>query len=194
MASSGKSAAARKPTLDLTTRECELVAAAWLSAQDPQIDWDKFAVIAGFKNAHSARTCFGPLKKKLQEKYGSSKPAAGVVKSYQWTPRQRKRKATAGGDAAEAVSDSAAPGDGLAAGAASATSAASPAAKSSRTYGNGSGGRSNEPIIDHDATEDEDEGDAAPVTPAKRNKRHKAFSEAEVLDDPLDDYDMDGVV
>ncbi|KAL8377522.1 hypothetical protein RB595_008278 [Gaeumannomyces hyphopodioides] len=192
MASSSKAAAVRKPTFDLTHRECELVAAAWLSAQDPQIDWDKFATIAGFKNAHSARTCFGPLKKKLQEKYGNGKPTDGVVKSYKWTPRQRKRKATADGDAAEAASGSATPGENLAA---SAASAASPAAKSSRNRADNSRKRSRELLIDHDATEDEeDESDAAPTAAAKRDKRNKAIPEADVLHDPLDAYDMDGVV
>lgn len=191
MASSSK-AGVRKPTFDLTQRECELVTAAWLSAQDPQIDWDKFAIIAGFKNAHSARTCFGPLKKKLQEKYGNGKPAGGVVKSYKWTPRQRKRKAAADDDATEGLSDGAVPGGNLAAGAAS---IASPAAKSSSNRANDSGKRPRGPLIDQDATEDEEgESDAAPATAIKREKKHKTLSETDVLHDPLDVYDMDGVV
>ncbi|KLU85750.1 hypothetical protein MAPG_04770 [Magnaporthiopsis poae ATCC 64411] len=181
-------AAARKPGLDLTNRECELVAAAWLSTQNPHIDWDKFATIAGFKNAHSARTCFGPLKKKLQEKYGNGKPANRVVKSYEWTPRQRKRKAVPDIDTAEEPSN---PGENLPA---SAVSAITSTTKNS-TDDVKDPLKGTRDFIDLDATEDEEEDDDPAMAAAVRDpKRQKMLLVPDVLHVGQGAYDMEGVV
>lgn len=159
----------------------------------PKIDWDKFATIAGFKNAHSARTCFGPLKKKLQEKYGNGKPANRVVKSYEWTPRQRKRKATPDIDAAEAPSNMrrATPGENPPANAAC---GASSTMKNSTDHVQGPL-KAARIFIDLDATEDEEEDDDPAMAAAARDpKRQKVLLVPDVLHVRQDTYDMEGVI
>lgn len=60
-----------------------------------QVDWSKFAEMAGYKNANSAAVSFGSVKKKVMGEAGSAKPTP--KKS---TPSKRKQatEATAAGD------------------------------------------------------------------------------------------------
>lgn len=110
MASPRKAGSASKSKLNLSERECELLAAAWLSSQNPQIDWNKFVDLAGFKNANSARACFGPLRKKLQDQYGGGQTGGTEIAAKQPSEKKprtpKKRGSEAIGDGSGNSNDS----------------------------------------------------------------------------------------
>lgn len=63
-----------------------------------QVDWKKFAEMAGYKNAASAAVSFAGVKKKVMGEAGSAKPTPNKS-----TPSKRKQttEATATGDDAD---------------------------------------------------------------------------------------------
>ncbi|KAH9992702.1 hypothetical protein F4779DRAFT_239435 [Xylariaceae sp. FL0662B] len=86
----------------LSQRDMEVLAKAWHCFEnEPTINWQKLAEVAGFKNGPSARACFLPIKKKLisyaKEAEGGdgastvSAPTPSPAKSTPaGTPRKRK--------------------------------------------------------------------------------------------------------
>ncbi|KAK7974324.1 hypothetical protein PG989_016172 [Apiospora arundinis] len=57
---------ANQSKLTFTNREMELAALAWgCFDSEPKLNMKKFTKAAGFANAKSASTCWGPVKKKL---------------------------------------------------------------------------------------------------------------------------------
>ncbi|KAI2468477.1 hypothetical protein F4781DRAFT_266319 [Annulohypoxylon bovei var. microspora] len=79
--------------IQLTSREMEILSKAWQCFEDvPKIDWQKLAVIAGFKNPATARACFAPIKKKI---LGASGEATAAESSEAGSPAKSRGKRTA---------------------------------------------------------------------------------------------------
>ncbi|KAF4311534.1 gpi transamidase component pig-u [Botryosphaeria dothidea] len=61
----------------LSPRDLEVAGKIWLCFKtEPQIDYQKLAQVAGFKNAASASACWGPIKKKLMGQVGDGKTSS----------------------------------------------------------------------------------------------------------------------
>ncbi|KAF3065936.1 hypothetical protein GL218_09248 [Daldinia childiae] len=76
-----------------TARDMEILGIAWQCFEvAPKINWDKLAKLAPFKNASTARACFGPIKKKLALASGES-TTANTSEPSTPTKGGKKRKA-----------------------------------------------------------------------------------------------------
>ncbi|KAI2633565.1 hypothetical protein GGS26DRAFT_51401 [Hypomontagnella submonticulosa] len=74
--------------IQLTARDMEVLAKSWQCFDgQPKINWQKLADVAHFKNAETARVCFGTIKKKLHK--------VAQVEPSTPTKSGGKRKATA---------------------------------------------------------------------------------------------------
>lgn len=113
-ASQGPDITTLKPTL--SAREQEILMAAWLSIKgpEPQINYEKLAIILGLKNAHTASTIFYNVKKKVKQFQAQSGDAANEPKansgstSAKSTPRKRTKTAPKSGKPAKRVKTEAA--------------------------------------------------------------------------------------
>ncbi|KAI2776265.1 hypothetical protein F4815DRAFT_360493 [Daldinia loculata] len=79
-----------------TARDMEILGIAWQCFEvAPKINWNKLAQLAPFKNASTARACFGPIKKKLALASGESTTANTSEPS---TPTKGGKKRKAGSE------------------------------------------------------------------------------------------------
>lgn len=77
-------------SVTLSPRDLEIAGKIWLCFKaEPQIDYQKLAQVAGFKNAASASACWGPIKKKLMGQVGDGKTSSTSTPSS----ARNKRKA-----------------------------------------------------------------------------------------------------
>ncbi|GAB7361702.1 hypothetical protein MBLNU230_g1749t1 [Neophaeotheca triangularis] len=80
---------------NFTTRERELMCIAWQCMKvKPEVDYEKMATMAKFKNAQTARSSWGPVMRKILA--GAAGEGAGEAAA---TPTPKKRKAGAATDA-----------------------------------------------------------------------------------------------
>ncbi|XDG09803.1 hypothetical protein ABKA04_009418 [Annulohypoxylon sp. FPYF3050] len=66
----------------LSPRDMEILALAWQCFEtQPKVNYEKLAKIAEFKNANTASTCFGSVKKKIMSASKSSEPSTPTKSS-----------------------------------------------------------------------------------------------------------------
>ncbi|KAI5237153.1 hypothetical protein E4T43_08143 [Aureobasidium subglaciale] len=96
----------------LSQRDTEVVAAAFQCLKTaPEIDYDKLAVMAGYKNGPSARACFQEVKKKLLA-HGSNVPSSTTASAPTTTKKRapaKKRKQSSPEDSSPPESNDEAP-------------------------------------------------------------------------------------
>ncbi|KAI3393827.1 hypothetical protein diail_3553 [Diaporthe ilicicola] len=84
-----------KPNMpQLTPRELELLVYALRCSEGgfPKVDYQKFAEMAGFKNASSASVSFGTVKRKLMSDAGGAKPAPKKTTPKKAAATKRKQE------------------------------------------------------------------------------------------------------
>ncbi|KAI5268189.1 hypothetical protein E4T47_07810 [Aureobasidium subglaciale] len=96
----------------LSQRDTEVVAAAFQCLKTaPEIDYDKLAIMAGYKNGPSARACFQEVKKKLLA-HGSNVPSSTTASAPTTTKKRapaKKRKQSSSEDSSPPESNGQAP-------------------------------------------------------------------------------------
>ncbi|KAI4843105.1 hypothetical protein E4T44_06926 [Aureobasidium sp. EXF-8845] len=97
------------PKSTLSARDIEVVAAAFQCLKTPpDIDWDKLAEKAGYKNGPSARACFQDIKKRLRSTAGdeTATPATNTNNRKPTVPRKRKQPQSPSSSSATLTSSS----------------------------------------------------------------------------------------